>query len=83
MGILKDIWKIVCHMASEDGFVCPGVNPYGACNVYYNAGVERMNRIGTCPYKNIRKPEEAKKKKFVNPLKGSKHKVKTGTTTVA
>jgi len=82
MGIVKDIWKIVCHMANADSFICPGVNPYGACNVYYNAGVEAMNRIGTCPYKEVRRPEAPKKatKVRIGQQKQAPKRIKVETT---
>jgi hypothetical protein len=76
MGFVIPIFKIVCHMANEGGFTCPGVNKFGACNVYLNEGVEAHKRIGACSYKEIRKPEAPKKKGIlINPLKASKRAV--------
>lgn len=76
MEFIIPIFRIVCSLASDGEFTCPGVNTHGACNVYFSESVKAHKRMGVCPYKEIRKPEAPKKKGvMVNPLKASKRAV--------
>jgi len=79
-GFSKDRFPLVCPLAKEDGFICPGMNSFDGCSVYNNDGILLRKRIGSCTFKNLRKPDPAigiiGKKKFVNPLKASKRSVK-------
>lgn len=80
MGLIKDRFPLVCSLAKEGGFVCPGMNSFDGCSVYNNDGILLRKRIGSCDFKNLRKPEvTVGKKKFVNPLKASKRKILSGT----
>ena len=78
MDLSPDRFQIVCPQADEDGFRCPGANEFRACELYTNCAVRAKARKG-CAFKILRKPEKAKKKgTFINPLKASKRRAKTG-----
>lgn len=79
MELAKDRFPLVCPLAKEDGFICPGMNSFDGCSIYNNDGILLRKRIGSCDFKNLRKPEVIGKKKFVNPLKASKRKILSGT----
>lgn len=82
MQLTKDMFQIVCPQIDNGGFHCPGANEFGACKLYINDGVRAKARKG-CAFKEIRRPAQVKKKSaFINPLKASKRKVKTGEQAV-
>jgi len=79
MELTKDKVPMICPLAKSDDFVCPAVNSSGECTVYTNDGILAKQRIGTCHFKEMRRPTVEKKRGFVNPLKASKRKIKSGS----
>lgn len=78
MDLTPDRFQIVCPQADEDGFCCPGANEFGACKLFTNYAVRAKAQKG-CAFRILRKPAKAKKKgTFINPIKASKRRAKTG-----